>query len=87
MNGVVRPMMMPKVQPNYEHAWSQYPDTIRVSFDNGRTFRYRIIIDQPEPVLGKMLDRFNHICFGGYKYKEKGRGKRTGRIMDGKNDG
>ena len=82
MNGIKRPKILPQPVGTYEHAWSTYPDSLRVSFENGKTVKYVIEIQQPEPVLGKMLDRFNHICFGGYKYKEKGRGKRSGRIDD-----
>lgn len=82
-----RPKILPEFVPNYEQSWSQYPDSIRVSFGNGRTLKYVIDIQQPEPVLGKLLDRYNHICFGGYKYKQKGIGKRTGRVMDNGQEG
>jgi hypothetical protein len=73
--------MMPKAVPKYLHAWSVYPDEVRVSFENGKTIRYEIIVDQPEPVLGKMLNQFEH-KFLGYKYKRKKRGDRK----DGKRD-
>ena len=79
MNGFKRPKVLPNVVPSYEHAWSNYPDSVRVSFENGQTLRYVVEVKQPEPVFRKLLDRYNHICFGGYKYKEKARGKRNGR--------
>ena len=79
MNGIVRPMILPKPVPKYQHAWSVYPDTLIVSFKNGKTVKYVIDIQQPEPVLGKMLDRFaEKFLVGGYKYKEKGKGKHNG---------
>ena len=76
-----RPEILPEFVPNYEQSWSQYPDSIRVSFGNGQTVKYVIEIQQPEPVLRKPLDRFNAITLCGYKYKQKGIGKRTGRVM------
>ena len=83
MNGIKRPKILPQPVGNYEHAWSTYPDSLRVSFENGKTVKYVIEIQQPEPVLGKMLDRFaEKYLVGGYKYKQKGRGKRTGRVDD-----
>ena len=77
-----RPEMMPKPAVRYEYDWSEYPDTLTVSFVNGKTVKYVKEVLQPEPVLGKMLDRFGQICLGGYKYKQKGIGKRTGRILN-----
>lgn len=76
---VTRPDILPEVLPRYEHDWEAYPDSIRVSFGDGKTVRYFKEIKQPEPVLGKMLDRFEErfvLC--GYKYKQKNRGKRRG---------
>ena len=88
MNGFKRPKVLPNVVPSYEHSWSNYPDAVRVSFENGQTLRYVVEVTQPEPVLGKMLDRFaEKYLVGGYKYKEKGRGKRTGRIKEADNNG
>lgn len=84
MNGFKRPKVLPKVVPIYEHSWSNYPDVIRVSFENGQTLKYVIEIKQPEPVFRSWLDRFNAICLGGYKYKNKNRGKRSGRIEEEK---
>ena len=82
MNGIKRPKILPRPVGNYEHAWSTYPDSLRVSFENGQTLVYRVEIKQPEPVLRKPLDRFNQVVMCGYKYKQKNRGKRTGRVDD-----
>jgi hypothetical protein len=65
--------MMPKAVPKYRHAWSVYPDEVRVSFENGKTIRYVIVADQQKPVLGKMLDRFEK-KYGFKKQEEKKNG-------------
>ena len=83
MNGFKRPKVLPNVVPNYDHAWSNYPDSVRVSFENGQTLKYVVDAQQPEPKLKGFLDRFSKTCLvGGYKYKEKGKGKRRGDKSD-----
>ena len=69
-----RPLV--RVNSIFEHQWSHYPDRIKVPMDDGRVIEYQITINLPEPVLGKMLDRFNHICLGGYKRRDKNRKRR-----------
>lgn len=46
-----RPEVLGKVVPIYEHDFSKYPDRLRVSFADGRTFVYDIHTDQPAPVI------------------------------------
>jgi len=70
---------IPDVFPVHEHDWSVYPDKVRVLMKNGVVVDYYRAVEQPAPVLKGMLDSFSRTCFGGYKYKEKGRGKRSGR--------
>ena len=72
-----RPLV--RVSNIFDHAWSHYPDRIKVPMDDGRVVEYQITVNLPEPVLGKLLDRFNQVCLvGGNKYKEKNRRKRRG---------
>ena len=72
-----------KVNAIFDHSWSAYPDRIKVPMDDGQVVEYEIVIKMPEPVLGKLLDQFDKVCLvGGYKYKEKGRRKRSGRMGD-----
>lgn len=65
----------------YEHDWSDYPDKVRVSMKDGQVIDYRREITQPAPIFKAMLDKFTETCVGGYKYKTKGLGKRTGRRL------
>ena len=46
-----RPEMLPNPLPTYDHEFSKYPDRIRVSFDDGRTFVYDIRTEQPAPQI------------------------------------
>ena len=48
---VMRPYMLEKPVEIYEHDYSKYPDKLRVSFADGRTFVYDIHTDQPAPVV------------------------------------
>lgn len=48
---VLRPYMLEKPVEIYEHDYSKYPDKLRVSFADGRTFVYDIHTDQPAPVI------------------------------------
>ena len=72
---------LPKPVPIYETSWSQYPDRLRVSMEDGTVVDYQVIIKQPQPVLKDLLDQLDHTVFGygGQKYKQKGIGKRDGR--------
>lgn len=46
-----RPEMMDRAVPYYGHAWSKYPDQIRVSFEDGSTVIYEARMEQPAPVI------------------------------------
>ena len=46
-----RPEMLQKAKPNYDHDFSMYPESIRVSFSDGRTVIYDRRIEQPAPVI------------------------------------
>lgn len=48
---VLRPRMLDKPLEIYDHEFSKYPDRIRVSFADGRTFVYDIRTEQPAPVI------------------------------------
>ena len=71
----------------YDGEWSEYPETVRLTMNDGHVMTYKLEVKQPEPRLTGLLDKFGEACcVGGYKYKEKGRGKRSGRKVD-KDDG
>jgi hypothetical protein len=63
-----RPLV--RVSTIFDHAWSHYPDRIKVPMDDGRVIEYQITVTMPEPVLGKMLDRFEK-RFLGYRFKKR----------------
>lgn len=46
-----RPEMMDKPLPIYERECSRYPDQVRISFKDGKTFLFDIHTDQPAPVI------------------------------------
>ena len=46
-----RPEIMEKVVPYYSHAWSKYPDQIRMSFEDGKSVIYEARMEQPAPVI------------------------------------
>lgn len=46
-----RPEMLQKAVPNYDHDCSIYPESIRVSFSDGKTVIYDRRIEQPAPVF------------------------------------
>ena len=48
---VLRPRMLDKPLEIYDNEFSKYPDRIRVSFADGRTFVYEIRTEQPAPVI------------------------------------
>ena len=50
MSETVQVLPLPKVHPIWEHPGiSKYPETIRVSFSDGKTVLYRIDADLPHP--------------------------------------
>ena len=48
---VLRPRMLDKPLEIYDYEFSKYPDRLRVSFADGRTFVYDIRTEQPAPVI------------------------------------
>lgn len=46
-----RPDILPRPVPNYEHDSSDYPDSIRVSFTDGKTIIYDRRAEMPGPVF------------------------------------
>jgi len=48
---VLRPRMLDKPLEIYDYEFSKYPDRIRVSFADGRTFVYDKPTEQPAPVI------------------------------------
>ena len=46
-----RPEILPKVVPVYEHEYSEVPERIRVSFEDGSTEIYDLHTEQPAPVI------------------------------------
>lgn len=48
---VLRPRMLDKPLEIYDYEFSKYPDRIRVSFADGRTFVYDIRTEQPAPQI------------------------------------
>ena len=49
MKKTVRVMPLPVVHPRWENEWSEYPETIQVSFSDGKVRTYRIQIELPKP--------------------------------------
>ena len=45
----VQVLPMPKVFPIWEHSCSRYPETIRVSFSDGKVITYHIDVEMPHP--------------------------------------
>ena len=71
-----RVMPLPKVTGIWEHDFSTYPDIVRVPMSDGKVVNYYRDIDQPAPVLGKLLDHYNLTCQVGYKSRVKRLGRR-----------
>ena len=46
-----RPKMLPEPVPYYDHDWSEHPDSVRISFDDGSTAVYDIRVEQPHPII------------------------------------
>lgn len=52
----IRVMPLPKVHGEWEHEDSRYPETIKVSFSDGRVVTYRIDVQQPHPCFLESMD-------------------------------
>ena len=46
-----RPAMLPEVVSYYDHDFSIFPDSIRVSFEDGSTAVYDVRMTQPAPII------------------------------------
>lgn len=69
-----RPDMLPKPVPIYEHDGSQYPDRIRVSFENGGTAVYVLEVEQPHPDCVKSIEtirKWNNGYLNQPKYRRR----------------
>ena len=52
MSESVQVLPLPRVFPIWEHPGiSKYPETIRVSFSNGKTVLYHIDVEMPHPLF------------------------------------
>lgn len=70
------PEMMPIPEPYYEHETSMYPESIRVSFRNGKTIIYDRRVEQPAPVFEENI-RIIRKWKQGYVNQPKRRRNRT----------
>lgn len=51
-----RPKLLGKVLPVYESDYTQYPESIRVSFEDGTTAVYEQKVTMPNPLLIRSID-------------------------------
>ena len=56
MEAINRPKEMPQVVTYYLHEESEYPEQIRVSFEDGRTAIYDLHSEQPAPQVLKSIE-------------------------------
>ena len=66
---VIRIMPLPVVHPRWERDDSEYPETIQVSFGNGKIRTYVLKEDQPKPNLtteDELTRLFKENTYGGY---------------------
>lgn len=56
----IRIMPMPVVHPRWEHDYSQYPETVKISMSDGKIKTYRLVIEQPKPILFSNEYRCKH---------------------------
>ena len=70
---VLRPRMLDKPLEIYDYEFSKYPDRIRVSFADGRTFMYDIRTEQPHPVIMENI-RIIRRMKNGYQPRRRRRG-------------
>ena len=54
--GTIRPEVLPKPLPIYDHDGSVHPDHIRVSFEDGSTAMYDLRVEQPHPLVIKNIE-------------------------------
>ena len=64
----IQALPLPKVHPIWEHPGiSKYPETIRVSFSDGKTVKYIIDIEQPHPCFEAAMENIRNL--EGYKHE------------------
>ena len=57
----IRVLPMPHVLGKWEHDYSKYPETIIVSFSNGKTVKYRIDVQQPHPCFEAAIENIKNM--------------------------
>ena len=70
----IRVLPLPKVRGVWEHDYSKYPETIQVSFSDGKVIRYMIDVKQPSPYLTdacKRMDRLKEYAGGQKSSQDK----------------
>ena len=66
MSETVQVLPMPKVHPIWEHPGiSRYPETIRVSFTDGKVVTYHIDANLPHPCFEAAMKNLSNMN-GGY---------------------
>ena len=64
----IQALPLPKVHTIWEHPGiSKYPETIRVSFSDGKTIKYIIDIEQPHPSCLAAIENIQKM--EGYKHE------------------
>ena len=66
---VIRIMPLPVVHPRWERQDSEYPETIQVSFGNGKIRTYILKEEMPKPNLtteDELTRLFKENTYGGY---------------------
>jgi len=57
----IRVMPLPMVHGEWEHEDSKYPETIKVSFSDGKVISYRIDIQQPHPCFEAAMNNLERM--------------------------
>ena len=58
----VQVLPLPKVYPIWEHPGiSKYPETIKVSFSDGKVLTYFLDVKQPSPYLEDAIERMDRL--------------------------
>ena len=70
MSDAIQVLPMPKVHPIWEHPGiSRYPETIRVSFTDGKVITYHIDADLPHPccaAINEGMKNLKQLAGGGH---------------------
>ena len=78
MEAIKRPKEMPQVVPYYMNDDSEYPEQLRVSFEDGKTAIYDLRTKQPAPQVVKSIEiiRKMKTTTVGYEYKPRRRARK-----------